>query len=97
MKLTELEVKIAKEQILESRQSGNMYANTARMLNKLLDEALTIHSVGWQSEQLPEFDVQEINNIINDAKKNKETLQTLIGMIWNKGYMTGICYDIEND
>ena len=60
-------------------------------------EQLTLTDVGWQSEQLPDFDVQEINDILKECKENKDDLQTLITRIWNKGYMTGVCYDAEND
>jgi hypothetical protein len=50
-----------------------------------------IHVVGWRSEQLPDFDVQEINEIVKDCKEKKDDLQALICRIWNKGYMTGVC------
>ena len=51
---------------------------------------LTIPVVGWRSEQLPEFDVQEINEILQDSKKKKEDFTALICRIWNKGYMTAV-------
>ena len=61
------------------------------------DQQLILHGVGWRSEQLPEFDVQEINDILKKCKENKDDLLTLVSRIWNKGYMTGVCYDKEND
>ena len=60
-------------------------------------EKLTIPDVVLQSEQSPEFDVQEINDILKECKENKDDLQTLITRIWNKGYMTGVCCDAEKD
>ena len=56
---------------------------------------LAIPVVGWRSEQLPEFDVQEINEILQDCKEKKEDLLTLISRIWNKGYMTAVCDERE--
>ena len=56
---------------------------------------LNIPIVGWQSEQLPDFDVDEINEIVKDCKEKKEDLQTLICMIWNKGYMTAVADERE--
>lgn len=69
----------------------------AQILVKYKEEQLRLHVVGWQSEQLPDFDVQEINEILKECKENKDDLQTLITRIWNKGYITGVCYDAEND
>ncbi|MCP4054226.1 MAG: hypothetical protein GY739_14455, partial [Mesoflavibacter sp.] len=60
---------------------------------KATEEVLTIPVVSWRSEQLPDFDVQEINDILKECKENKDSLQTLIGRIWNKGYGEGVCYD----
>lgn len=56
---------------------------------------LLIHSVGWRSEQLPDFDVQEINEILKDCKDKQEDLQALICRIWNKGYMTAVSDERE--
>ena len=58
-------------------------------------EQLLIHGVGWRSEQLPEFDVQEINEILQDCKEKKEDLQALVCRIWNKGYMTAVADERE--
>ena len=60
-----------------------------------LKEQLSLYGVGWRSEQLPEFDVQEINEILQDCKEKKEDLLTLISRIWNKGYMTAVCDERE--
>ena len=38
---------------------------------------------------LPEYDVEEINEIVQELKDGKQTLFEAIGNIWNKGYMTG--------
>jgi hypothetical protein len=62
---------------------------------KALKKQLNLSGVGWQSEQLPDFDVQEINEILKDCKEKKEDLQALICKIWNKGYMTGVCDERE--
>ena len=60
-----------------------------------VEEQLLLHNVGWRSELLPEFDVQEINEILQDCKEKKEDLQALICRIWNKGYMTAVCDERE--
>jgi hypothetical protein len=51
---------------------------------------LPIHGVGWRSELLPDFDVKEINEILQDCKEKKDDLQALVCRIWNKGYMTAV-------
>ena len=58
-------------------------------------EKLTIPVVGWRSEQLPDFDVEEINEIVKDCKEKKENIQALICRIWNKGYMTAVADERE--
>jgi len=58
-------------------------------------EQCDIPIVGWRSELLPEFDVQEINEILQYCKEKKEDLQALICRIWNKGYMTAVCDERE--
>ena len=94
--------------IIDSKLQGNVlqeftddYLEKHKELIKYVKEEtkkqFDIHGVGWRSEQLPEFDVQEINDILKDCKENKDNLITLIGMVWNKGYMEGVCYDAEND
>lgn len=72
-------------------------AQCANIAEEYAEEQLRLHGVGWQSEQLPDFDVQEINDILKECKENKDDLLTLVSRIWNKGYMTGVCYDAEND
>jgi len=62
---------------------------------KAIKQALIIADVGWRSEQLPDFDVQEINEILQDCKEKKEDLQALICRIWNKGYMTAVADERE--
>lgn len=52
--------------------------------------------IGWRSEQLPNFDIEEINEIIKDCTEKEENLQTLLCRIWNKGYMTAVA-DERND
>ena len=60
-----------------------------------IKQQLIIPVVGWPSEQLPEFDVQEINEILQDCKEKKEDLMTLISRIWNEGYTTAVCDERE--
>jgi len=64
-------------------------------VNKVLNEQCNIPVVGWRSEQLPEFDVKEINEILKDCKNKQEDLQALICRIWNKGYMTAVADERE--
>ena len=56
---------------------------------------LSISRVVGRSEQLPSFDVQEINEILHDSKEKQEDLETLVCRIWNKGYMTAITDERE--
>lgn len=58
-------------------------------------ELFAIHGVGWRSEQLPDFDVDEINEIVKDCKEKKDDLQALVCRIWNKGYMTAVVDERE--
>lgn len=51
--------------------------------------------VGWRSEQLPEFDIDDINEIIEECKENKDSLETLISRIWNRGLITGVNSEAE--
>ena len=67
-----------------------MIEHISENMQKYHLEQLTLTDAGWRSEQLPEFDVQEINDIVKDCKEKKEDLQALICRIWNKGYMTGV-------
>ena len=66
---------------------------TQKNINEATEKIVKLFAipvVGWRSEQLPEFDVQEINEILQDCKEKKEDLQALICRIWNKGYMTAV-------
>lgn len=56
---------------------------------------LTIPVVGWRSEQLPEFDIDAINEIIEECKENKDSLETLISRVWNRGLITGVNSEAE--
>lgn len=48
------------------------------------------------SLQLPSNKIETINRAIKDCKKNNESLDTLIGKIWNKGVLHGIDISTEN-
>ena len=67
------------------------FEKVAEELNALFAKRI----VGWQSEQLPDFDVEEINEILQHCKENKEDLQTLICRIWNRGFITGVNSEAE--
>jgi len=64
------EIEIARENIEDSVASGNMYPNTGRLLNKLLDEALNMRKVGvtFKDKETPEID----SFIIMRAKEEKD-------------------------
>ena len=89
-------------EFLEDKHGDNSWGcyppskrEVAQWLQEFTEKQFAIHSVGWRSEQLPEFDVQEINEILQDCKEKKEDLLTLISRIWNKGYMTAVCDERE--
>lgn len=65
-----------------------MFKNETEINN--FKKQLALCNVGWRSEQLPDFDVQEINEILDDCKEKQEDFTALICRIWNKAYMTAI-------
>ena len=65
------------------------------VIKQQIKKSLPIHGVGWRSELLPDFDVQEINEILQDCKEKEEDLQALVCRIWNKGYMTAVADERE--
>jgi hypothetical protein len=83
---------------IENRGIGDPFTYSRKEVTDFAEkyaEQLLIQRVGWQSEQLPDFDVQEINEILQDCKEKKENIQTLICRILNKGYMTAIADERE--
>ena len=78
-----------------SSQRERVIEEAFALIDKL-EKQLLIQRVGWRSEQLPDFDVEEINEILKDCKEKKEDLQALICRIWNKGYMTAVCDERED-
>lgn len=71
------------------------YTETWLINNKEQLKQCDIPVFGWRSEQLPDFDVQEINEILQDCREKQEGFTALICRIWNKGYMTAVADERE--
>lgn len=46
-----------------------------------------------ESEQLPTYDIKELNQLVDEYKNKVMNLETLLESIWNKAYIEGMLYD----
>lgn len=98
--LTEKQKEVIHKALITASDNGTLDEFTNEEL-KLINRAetivnkLTIPVVGWRSEQLPTFDIDDINEIIEDCKENKDSLEALISRIWNRGLITGVNSEAE--
>ena len=73
----------------------HIFDEVVNFIKKDRKKQLTLTDVGWRSEQLPEFYIDDINEIIEECKENKDSLETLIMRIWNRGLITGVNSEAE--
>lgn len=77
------------------RTEIDIYKYVVDFIKKDRKKQLILNGVGWRSEQLPDFDIEDINEIIEECKENKDSLETLISRVWNRGLITDLNSEAE--
>lgn len=50
-----------------------------------------------RSEQLPTYDIKDLNELTENFKKGKVKIETLLEMIWDRAYVEGMLYERYNN
>lgn len=93
MKITEKQIEEMAKEYAESENSA--YTNDYYGFINGFKKALSLYGVGWQSEQLPIFNEPDLDEMIKESKENKDSLDTLVLRVWNRGFINGISSEAE--
>lgn len=49
-----------------------------------------------RSEQLPTYDIKQLEELVKNFKKGDVKIETLLQMIWDRAYVEGMLYERYN-
>ena len=77
--------------------------HTLNYLNKLKEQGakkvkienilILLESDKKRSEQLPTYDIKELEELVENFKKGNVKIETLLQMIWDRAYVEGMLYE----
>lgn len=50
-----------------------------------------------RSEQLPTYDIKELEELVENFKKGNVKIEILLQMIWDRAYVEGMLYERHNN
>lgn len=81
--------------------------HTLKYLNKLKEQGakrvkienvlILLGSDKNRSEQLPTYDVKELQELVENFKKGDVKIEALLQMIWDRSYVEGMLYERYNN
>ena len=75
---------------LVSKMQTNVWNLTDKQAKIILG---FLESDNKRSEQLPTYDVKQLNELVEDFENNKLKIETLLQMIWDRAYVEGMLYE----